>query len=171
MNLAIEFLAKMVDERSRHRFAPEKHLSQRTQRGKRARIERQHTSQRWGHLQMRDAVTDDLIGDRTCALVAMDDDLEAAGQGPQKFQHRDVEGNAGNGEPNPGFATDSSVHTPKEIDDVPVFDHHAFRLARGAGGVDDIGKIAAGGIGMDRLRPLEGNRWIGRIDDCEAIST
>ena len=86
---------------------PSSNLLQRAQRGEGARIERQHARQRRRHLQMRDAVAGDLIGNGAGALVAMDDDREAAGQGPQQFQHRDIEGNAGDGQPDAGLRSRS----------------------------------------------------------------
>ena len=68
VNLALEDLAQMMDERRGNGFAAEQHLLQRAERGKGARIERQHARQRRRHLQVRDAVAGDLIGDGCRAL-------------------------------------------------------------------------------------------------------
>ena len=90
---------------------------------------------------MRDTVISDCVWDGLHAFVAMDYDLKAARQCPQKLEGRDIEGNAGYGEPDPGSCADYGVHARKEIQDVAVFDHHAFGFSRGARGVDDVGEI------------------------------
>ena len=90
MNLALEDLAQMMNERRGHGLAAEQHLPERAERGKGARIERQHARQRRSHLQVRDAMAGDFIGDGCRAFVAMDDDGEAARQGPQQLENRDV---------------------------------------------------------------------------------
>src|ERR1035438_3420329 len=106
---------------------------------------------------MRDTVAGDLISNGSEVIVAMDNHFEPAGQGPQKFQHRNVEGDTSDGKPDPGRATDSLVHAYKEVHDVPVFDHHTFWLASRTGGVDHICQVAADGGVTHSLRALECN--------------
>ena len=168
VNFALEGLAKMVDEGSGHRLASQQHLLERAQRGKRACVQRQHARQRRSHLQMRHTVAGNLIGNRACTLVAVDDDLEAAGQGPQQFQHRDVEGNTGDGEPDSGLTADRPIHAGKEVDHVPVLDHHPLGLAGRAGGIDHVGQVAAGRMGDDRLRAVFGDGGIVDIENSKA---
>ena len=104
VNLALEDLAQMMNERRGNGLAAEQHLLERAERGKGARIERQHARQRRRHLQMRDVVAADFIGDGCRAFVAMDDDGKAAGQGPEQLENRDIKGHAGDGQPDAGLA-------------------------------------------------------------------
>ena len=154
VDLAFEDLAQMMDERRGNGLAAEQHLFERAQRGEGARIERQHARQRRRHLQMRDAVARDLIGDGCRAFVAVDDDGKAARERPEQLEHRNIKRHAGDGQPHAWLAADGAIHAGEEIHHVAVLDHHAFRLARGAGGVHDVGDVRGRGGGGDGLRAL-----------------
>ena len=118
---------------------------------------------------MRDTVACDLIGNCGCSLVAMDDHLETAGQGPKKFQHRDIEGNTGDGEPDSWFAADRPVHAGKEVDHVAVLDHHALGLPGRTGGVDHICKVVTGRAGFDCVRAVQGDGGALDIEHSKAV--
>ena len=156
VNLALEDLAQMMDERRGNGLAAEQHLLERAQRGKGARIERQHARQRWRHLQMRDAVARDFVGDGCRTFVAVDDDGESTRQRPEQLEHRNIERHAGDGQPDAGLAADGAIHAGEEIHHVAVLDHHAFGLARRAGGVDHVGEVRGRGGERRRLPSFRG---------------
>ncbi len=95
-------------------------------------------------------------GDERLALfVAMEHDGEAARQRPQQLEHRDVEAEAGDGEPRLLFATarvDHLVHPDLEVRDVAVLDHHALRAAGGARRIDHVREIGRARRAIERLR-------------------
>ena len=171
VNLALEDLAQMMDERRGHGFAAEQHLLERAERGKGARIERQHARQRRSHLQVRDAVAGDFIGDGCRAFVAVDDDGKAAGEGPEQLKHGDIKGHAGDGQPDAGLAADGAIHAGEKIHHVAVLDHHAFGLSGGAGGVDDVGEVCGCGGGSDGLRAFAGDGWVFSVEHGEAAGS
>src|SRR5439155_25135035 len=71
-----------------------------------------------------------------------DDHFEAACQGPEDFEYRDVEGETRHRQPRGIRAgSETHIHPAEKVQYVPVFDHHALRMARGSGRVNDVGKI------------------------------
>jgi hypothetical protein len=108
-------------------------------------VRQEHHGERWSHLQVSDAVAGDLVGNESGAAAGIENDCEAAGECPEEFENGDVEGDAGDGKPDTGLATDGAVHAGEEVDDVALLDHYALGLAGGAGGVDDVGQVMACG--------------------------
>ena len=98
---------------------------------------------------MRHVVAGDFFANFAYAFIAMEYDLKSACQGPQKFEHRDIERKTRYGKPDPGFTTEGLIHPRKEAQDIAVFDHYTFWLTRGAGGIDDICEVSARGRRMD----------------------
>src|SRR6185369_6182724 len=75
--------------------------------------------------------------------LLLDNDSEAARQRPKQLQYRNVEGDAGGGEPYAWLRPQHLIHGRKEVSDVAVLEHHPFRTAGGARRKDDIGEIFA----------------------------
>ena len=81
-------------------------------------------------------------GDRP--VLGCDHDVEASCEGPQELEHRDVERQAGDGQPRSGWVVvDDAVHRREEVDDVAVLEHDALRRPGRTRGVDHVRQIAA----------------------------
>ena len=143
-----------MDERRGNGLAAEQHLFERAQRGVSPRIERQHTRQRWRHLQMRDAVARDFIGNSRRAFVTVHNHRKPARERPKQLQHRNVKRHAGDGQPHAGLTADGAIHAGEEIHHIAVLYHHAFRLACGAGGVNHVRDVRRRRRGDDGFRAL-----------------
>ena len=86
-----------------------------------------------------------LARDQRPAFVAGEHQLEAACEGPEQLQHRDVEGERSDREPDPARRmVDPVVHADEEVGHVAVLDHHPLGLSGRAGGVDHVGEVGAG---------------------------
>ena len=103
---------------------------------------------------MRDAVARDLIGDGRRAFVAVDSNRKPARERPEQFEHRNVERHAGDGQPHARRASDGAIHAGEEIHHIAVLYHHAFRLARGARGVNHVCNVLRRRRGDDGFRAL-----------------
>src|ERR1700674_4289848 len=103
-------------------------------------------------------MTEDFRRDFVRIPFAMNHDLEAPRERPEQFEPRDVERDAGHGEPSTGLDADDSIHAGEEIDDVAVFDHYAFWLAGRTRSVDDVGQIIFVGGRRHWGRALCGDR-------------
>ena len=147
VGLAGKDAAYRADQGSGNRFAAEQQLLQPPQGGIGTQIQRQHAGQRGRHLQMSYIVASDFVGNGAGSLVAVNHYLEAAGQGPEQLQHRDVERDTGDRQPDSGFGSNRPVHAHEKVDDVAVLDHHALGLAGRAGGVHHVGQIPACRLG------------------------
>ena len=83
-------------------------------------------------------------------LVGRDDDVVAARQRPAQLEHRDVERQAGDGEPGARrVVAEMAVHAGEEVHHVAVLDHHALGLAGRARGVDHVGQVARLGAAVE----------------------
>ena len=92
------------------------------------------------HLLIRDRKM--AAGDERAVLVAGEHQFEAARQGVEQLQHRNVERQAGDGQPHTGWiVADAVVHAAEEVRHIAVLDHHALGSAGGARGVDHVGDV------------------------------
>ena len=87
-------------------------------------------------------------------FVAGQHQLEAAGQCPEQLQHRNVEGERGDRQPDRAFGmVDTVIHARKEIGHVAMFDHHALGPPGRARGIDHIGQIRGTDAGLRVFNP------------------
>ena len=76
------------------------------------------------------------------AALGLENDVEPAGEGPEQFEHRDVERQARDGEPHARLVVlDDLVHGCEEVDDVAMLEHHALGRAGRARRVDDVRQV------------------------------
>ena len=96
-------------------------------------------------------------------IVPLEDDhFEAACEGPEDFEYRDVERQTRHRQPR-GIrgGSEAHIHPAEKVQYVPVFDHHALWMTCGSGGVNNVGQVvrrdAAGeifGAFLPNLRPI-----------------
>src|SRR5207247_10074273 len=96
-------------------------------------------------------------------IVPLEDDhFEAACQGPEDFEYRDVERQTRHRQPRGIRAgSETHIHPAEKVQYVPVFDHHALWMTCGSGGVTYVSSVlrrdAAGeifGAFLPNLRPI-----------------
>src|SRR2546426_4536202 len=98
-------------------------------------------------------------------VASVDNDFEAAREGPEDFQYRDVEGQTRHCQPaGIQIGLETRVHPAEKAQYVAVFDHHALRIACGSGGVNNIGHVVPRGAAVEILSALLPNRRPIRVD-------
>ena len=98
-------------------------------------------------------------------LVTAQHQLEAARKGIEKFENRDIEGQARDRLPDTVFVgLDHVVHAGKEVCDIAMLDRHAFGQAGRSRSVDQIGRIPTGN-GHVQVFTTDGIAVIGHVDD------
>ncbi len=89
--------------------------------------------------------------DRCAHVVPGQYHAKPACQRPEQLEHRDVEGQAGHGQPCAGrIMRDPFIHAGEEIGDVAVLDHDALGGAGRSGRVDQIGEVLGGHAALGR---------------------
>ena len=105
--------------------------------------------------EVEEAEVDRLGGDtdahahRRLGLVRLDHHRTAACERPEQLEHRDIERDAGDGEPGDrALRVDPLVHADEEVRHVAVLDHHALGAPGRTGCEDHVGELLRAHLGQ-----------------------